>query len=128
MLYKKIKCVDKFDILWANIEKYAKAQCNTNQVQLKYIIIPNVNDKKEYIKEFVDRVREVGVKKILIDIEMWWYRNNNNEENIKKIFELVKYMEEYIAEQKLYCSSSIILASAFKKYPEICEKIGVSII
>lgn len=122
-LYRKIKNIDMFDICWGNIAKYAKSQKNQTQVQLKYIIIPGVNDKSENIAEFIEKVKESGVTHILIDIEMWWYRNNSeNKDRIKEVFELVGYAESYIKQNDLTWNESIILCSAIDKYPELYKK------
>lgn len=95
-MYKRIKNTDKSEQVWNNISKYALAQNNIkNQVMVKYLIIPSVNDNIDEISEFFNRIIESKVISIRSDIEMNWYRlNKNNHEEIIKILKLMKFIQE----------------------------------
>ncbi len=124
-LYKKIKNIDKFNDVWMNISKYVQSQNeNKEQVRIKYIIIPSVNDKEEYIKEFVYKAKETSVSQIYIDIELNWYKQNSHNENkVKPILELVKNMQSYIEKENLIFSCSIVLNSAIHDYNDFYKNL-----
>ncbi len=94
-LYKKIKNIDKYDELWANIKKYCEMQnYNKQAVCLKYIIIPNVNDTKEELDKFFDKIITVSAKTFIIDIERDWYKKEGKDSNkLVNILKLMKYSE-----------------------------------
>lgn len=97
-LYKKIKNVDKFDVVSENLKKYCEAQKGTtelHQAAMKYVLIPYVNSTRENIKEFLMLAKEIGCFAVRFDIENVWYKNNcNNINSVKYIFKLMKYFEE----------------------------------
>ena len=71
-MYKRVKKVDKFEQFWKNVKNYAKAQKyseNKTNVETKYILIPNVNTKKEEIDKWLELSIKSGVKTVVADIE-----------------------------------------------------------
>jgi organic radical activating enzyme len=69
-LYKKIKRIDAFDNVVENCKKYSDAAKNTKSIfELKYILLPFVNDKKELIDEWINLCLKIGVKNIADDYE-----------------------------------------------------------
>ena len=96
-LYKRIKNVDKFDDVVLNLKKYCEAQnyCTENrQVAMKYILIPSINSKIEYIKEFLDLALNINCKAVRFDIENNWYKHNmHNLDAIEYIFHFMKYFD-----------------------------------
>lgn len=67
--YKKIKRVDACERVWQNLEKYANAQQETDKVKVKFIIIPGYNDSIEEIDAFILRVKNIGLSRIVWEIE-----------------------------------------------------------
>lgn len=94
-LYKTIKGVDCFDETWGNIARYTKAQKdNKNQMKIKYIIIPDINDSKEHVDKFLLKAKEAETSAIRLDIECVWYQyNRNNETVLAPYFDLFVYIE-----------------------------------
>ena len=90
--YKKIKQVDAFNTVCKNLKKYSKAQKNSFNVISKYIIIPEVNDNKEEIDNWLKFNKENNIEIIVIDIENSWLTKYRNEEPDKKIVDLIKYV------------------------------------
>lgn len=91
--YEKIKQVKAFDIVWKNLEKYVKAAKENPQamVEVKYIIIPNVNDNISEVKSFIKKCQEIAATNIHVDIEHYWFAENKNQKvpnNIKEIIKL----------------------------------------
>ncbi len=86
----KVKRYDFYDKVWENVQKYASVQPNSDRVKTKFILIPNVNDRKEEIDAWICKSIECGVKHLAFDVEMMWY--NENKENIPQhILDLVSY-------------------------------------
>ncbi len=93
--YKKIKQTDKHDKVWENIKKYTKIQKDNSLVQTKYIIIPNYNDNKKEIYEFINRNKESNVKSCCIDVEIGIFcRYSNSNQFIKRMYELFEYAKD----------------------------------
>lgn len=100
-LYKKIKRIDAYDKVIKNIQKYVKDQkfIKTN-ARIKYIILPNINDTKEEIENLLTLCKNIGIKKVILDIKTNWYIQNksNIPEHIKT---LIQYFEKRTAELEL---------------------------
>lgn len=100
-LYKKIKQIDSFDTVVENIKIYAASQqISQENVRVKYIIIPGINDTKENIDKWIQVVLSAKVRKIILDLESSWFLNNRN--NIQKhIYDLIQYVENQASELNL---------------------------
>lgn len=69
-LYRKIKGVDAFEQVIENITKYIKANPKNNKsVVIKYIMIEGLNDKKEYLEQCINLVKEIGIKKMILSMD-----------------------------------------------------------
>lgn len=79
-VYKCIKNVPAFERVISNIKKYAKAASKNpkSSVITKYIIIPGYNDSTEEIVKWYDLSLSLGIKSIILDVEMNWYKQNNH--------------------------------------------------
>ncbi len=111
-MYKKIKRIDAFDKVIKNMKKYVKAQAEKKTaVRIKYIILPNVNDTKEEIDNWLVLCQNIGVKKVILDVETNWYQKNKMNIPIR-IKELISYFKEralfYGFETDFYCHVSQI--------------------
>lgn len=100
-LYKKIKSLDTFDTVIDNMKKYISMQQGTqDKVRLKYIILPEINDSVEEAEKWIQTCIEIGVKKIILDIETRWYLANRD--NIPDyIYELINYVQKRAKESDL---------------------------
>ncbi len=90
--YKKIKQVDCFDMVCETIKNYSKA--NNDNVIVKYIIIPGVNDNIFEINKFFKLMKNFGIKTIAMDLEVQYARKYNNKDVSNHIFLLADYFEE----------------------------------
>ncbi|MCR5261264.1 MAG: radical SAM protein [Candidatus Gastranaerophilales bacterium] len=66
--YLKIKQVDKFDKSVENLKRYITATGN-DAVIVKYIIVNGYNDNLDEMKLFTDKMLEIGVRTIVVDID-----------------------------------------------------------
>ncbi len=98
--YKKIKQVDAFDKVVANLKKYTKA--NPERVLVKYIICPGINDSREHIEKWYNLLLEIGVKKAAVDIEVWYMRECRDEVS-SVVGPLIDYFEEKAHELGMDC-------------------------
>lgn len=94
--YRRIKSVDKSNKVWENIKHYGK---NLNEelkraVKVKYIIIPGINDTVEEIDEFLRRIKEYGIKSVIVDIE-YTYANRNTGNISPHVYMLTDYIENF---------------------------------
>lgn len=86
----KVKRRDFYDKVWENLEKYAKVQPQSDRVKTKFIVIPQVNDTKNEIDEWIKKSVQVGVKHLTLDLEMMFY--DKNKDNIpSSIYDLFEY-------------------------------------
>ncbi len=90
--YQKVKQVNAFNQVCDTIQKYASA--NNNNVIIKYIIIPGINDNIKEIDNFFKLLRKYNIKKIALDLEVQYARNHNNKDVSNHIFLLVDYFEK----------------------------------
>ena len=66
--YNKVKGIDKFDTVICNIKQYAK---NAN-IELKYIILPGMNDNEKDIVGFIEIAKNTNASSIILS------RNHHN--------------------------------------------------
>lgn len=96
--YKQIKQVDCFDLVWANINKYIKSSTDKNDVKVKYIILPNINDSKKDINEFFETAEKNNVSSVCLSVDKMWTdtlteENKNNQKELE-IYDLMNYFEQ----------------------------------
>lgn len=93
-LYKKIKRIDCYNQVIENMQKYASAAKKGNSViRSKYIVLPYVNDKKEYIDEWFADCLKIGIKHIAYDFELNFV-SKYKRSIPPHIIELFNYIEE----------------------------------
>lgn len=111
-VYKKIKRVDAFDIVWKNISKYSKKAKNPDSVKAKYILIKSVNDNKNEIDKFFNLCIKNGVKSVSLSVEQHWYFKEFPNMH-PSVYELISYFEEKAKKLnlsvELYCEAISIL-------------------
>lgn len=91
--YKKIKRVDCFDKVWNNIKSYVSSSKNDNQVIVKYIVIPQINDNKEEIDKWFNLIKECGVKYVACDVEQNWFYDCKGKYT-DKMYDLMYYIKD----------------------------------
>lgn len=90
--YLKIKQVDKFYKSIDNLKKYIAAAGN-DSIIIKYIIVKGYNDNLEEFKMFMDKMIEINVKIIVLDID---YRDiiDGSFTIPKHYYDIVNYAKE----------------------------------
>lgn len=115
--YTQIKRVNTFDKVWNHIKKYSLAQKNPNQVKVKYILIPGVNDNLDEIIKWFELLQKDNVKAIAVSIEQKWYFKTypNFSEDI---YQKIKYFEKKAKQLDLELELYVEALSLVKKYEE----------
>lgn len=93
--YKRIKQVDCFSKVCETIQKYANA--NVDNVIIKYIIIPGINDNLREIDAFFALMKRFEIKNVAMDLEVQYARKHDNRNVSKHIFLLSDYFEKKAA-------------------------------
>lgn len=93
--FEKIKGVRGFDKVWKNLKKYINvAKTNMNaKVQIKYIIIPGVNDNMKEVTSFINRCFDIGCMNIEISIENSWYADNKDKPISEELRNILEYFD-----------------------------------
>lgn len=99
--FKNLKGID-FDIVTENLKKYLEYDITGTSIQNKYIILPNMNDNEDSIKQWVEFNEQIGVKNLAIDIEAVFFSRNRDKIS-SRLKNLVKYAEELITSKGLKC-------------------------
>ena len=98
-LYKKIKQVDAFHKVIDTIKKYSQA--NSENVIIKYIIIPGINDNIGEIDNFLKLLKTLKIKTTALDIELKYAQKHENKYISPHIYLLTDYFQNKAKEFKL---------------------------
>ncbi len=99
-IYHRIKRINKFDIAINNIKRYLTYQMPAKKnVVLKYNIIQGINDNKKEPLDLFILARDLGVNKLIFDIEADFYERSLNHvpQHIREIMKFLKDMAVYNA-------------------------------
>lgn len=92
--FEHIKSANMYSKVWGNICKYAAAKKveNINTVRAKYIVIPNVNDSKKEIRNFLLKAKKSKVQGVIYSTDLHWVlHNQNDKKTMLKTINLAKY-------------------------------------
>ena len=112
--YKKIKTVDKFNELIENLKKYAKLPL---LLRLKYILVRGINDTKEEIENYINLMREIGIKNSELMIDQC-----DNEFLSSGEFRIPQYYYELFDFYKKKCKENNIEPHIWEYIEEILAK------
>ena len=97
-IYEKIKGINKYDIAINTIKRYLSFQeLNQQRVILKYTITQGINDNQKEILDWYILSRDLGVKKLLLDIDYNFLINIKNSipEYIKELIIFAENISKY---------------------------------
>ena len=123
--YKKIKQADRFNNVIENIQKYAHS--GADNVIIKYIIIPGINDNLEEIDKFFDVLVKCGIKTAALDIELQYARQYEYKYVSQHVYLIADYFEKKAAELNIkvliYSFLLYVIQNRkLKKYPFVSIK------
>lgn len=99
-IHKKVKGVSSYDLVWENIEKYQKVMTEVNNknnemrhwIELKYILIENLNDSKKEIDKWLHLAKKANVKVLSMNVRDQFDQDINYDKKfLKKFIFLSKY-------------------------------------
>lgn len=101
-IYRMIKRTDKSDEVWKNIAHYRRRLKDGNEklVRVKYIIIPGVNDSLEEVTEFLNKIKKLDIKSVIVDFE-YTYANKNKGNVSPHVYILNDYIEHFCQENDI---------------------------
>ena len=117
--YEKVKRIAAYDRVWDNIKKYASVKLphTKNEVAVKYVIVPNVNDNKEELEAWIKKGISAGVNKFILNADNnFFFKKERNEENLKKIVELTDFFADYM---QSHCCNWKIYTNCLIAYKEL---------
>lgn len=102
-IHERVKQVKSYDTVWKNIGEYAKHQPeNGNNVRTKYIIVPNLNDKKSEINLWLEKSLEKNIKNVVLNLDFNWVMSNING-NLTDVYNLMQYTLDKAGEMGMKC-------------------------
>ena len=97
-IFEKIKGTNKFDIVINNTKRYLSFQePSEKRIIFKYTILNGVNDNQKEILDWFMLARDLGIKKLTIDIDKKWYNQIRTciPQYIKELIIFVRTMSKY---------------------------------
>ena len=78
-IYEKIKGFNKFDLMIETVKRYLSLEAKSSKnVILNYTLVQGINDNKKEIIDWFMLSRNLGVKKLSVDITDKWYDSIEN--------------------------------------------------
>ena len=102
--HEKVKRVKSFDKVWKNFKTYSKARTKDYSMRLctKYVIVPDVNDSKCEIEEFIKQSKRNGATQVALNVyNQLLNEMNYQEELLIKLLELSDFWIEKAKEYEL---------------------------
>ena len=97
-IYGKIKGINKYDIAMNTIKRYISFQeLEYIGVVFKYTIIQGINDNQKEILDWYILSRDLGVRKLILDIDKKWFEavKNSIPEYLKELLKFAKNISQY---------------------------------
>lgn len=114
--FTKVKQANTYNRFFGNLEKYVSAQKgNDRQVKLKFIIIRNINDSEQQIDSFLNKAKEIGIKKVIFDIDfrdLKMFQSKPDKEIEKHLIDIIAYaktraVDFYGLEFEKFCNMEV---------------------
>ena len=94
-VHQKVKGVESYDIVYKNLKQYVLCEKNKGQVESKYVIVPEINDSIEEISFWIDKSKETGINKLILNLDNRVFEHGTpNIELVKKIKTLTDFFIE----------------------------------
>lgn len=92
-MHRRIKRVNSYDKVWANIKRYSKAQQHAktkHKICLKYILVPGINDIRQEIDLFFEKVLAAKINHVALSLDMFWWEKHKDDDN-SELIQMAKY-------------------------------------
>lgn len=118
--HEKVKRVKSFNKVWKHIKKYAKVKnpIFKNRIELKYIIIPNLNDSEKEIELWIDKAIKAGVNNLVLNADNNIFIQEHSQEDkermLKRVVELSDFFVKKVREKNIKYRTEFNVNSAYK--------------
>ena len=123
-VHEKVKGVRSYDKVWKHIKKYAsvKNPLTKNELSLKYIIIPDINDTQDEIELWLQKSINAGINKVVLNADNnIFIKSNWDEEHHKqslvqmqKVVDLTEYFVKRVRELNLHAFLEFNVTASYK--------------
>lgn len=93
-IHEMVKGVKSYNIVYENLKKYLSYAHNPGLIISKYVIVPNINDSEDEIREWIMKSKEIGIKKLVINADNRIFEKEYNSDLIKKLNDLTIFFEK----------------------------------
>jgi wyosine [tRNA(Phe)-imidazoG37] synthetase (radical SAM superfamily) len=116
----KIKGVNNWDTVINNLNKYNEISQVSNQITLKYIVFPGINDSKQDFESIVEIMKKLNINKMLISRDVR-EKDSISESKKNELAEICGYFKAMLIENNMLPIISHLFAPDEK---EIIDKIA----
>ena len=117
-IFEKIKGTNKFDIVISNLKRYLSfEEPSEKRVILKYTILNGINDNQKELLDWFMLSRDLGIKKLTIDIDKKWYNQIRYSipQYLKELIIFIKTMSKYNNVEIEFCDRTDFIYKSIKK-------------
>ena len=118
--HERVKGVKSYEKVWKHIKRYAKVKnpIFKNRIELKYIIIPNINDSEKEIELWIDKAIKSGVNNLVLNADnnifIQEYSQEDKEKMLKRVVELSDFFVKKVREKNIKYRTEFNVNSAYK--------------
>ena len=117
-IYEKIKGSNKFDIVINNLKRYLSfEEPSEKRVILKYTILNGINDNQKEILDWFMLSRDLGIKRLTIDIDKKWYNQIKDSipQYLKELVIFINKISQYNEIEIDFCDRTSFIYNKINK-------------
>ena len=117
-MHKKVKGVASYDLVWENIKKYTSVmpQNHKKEMNLKYILIPNVNDNKKELEIWIKLSKQANADCVSVDLDYRYLAKQIDDKKVwKKLVSLYEFAYKKAAKYKIRMYAHPYLRDVYAK-------------
>ncbi len=117
-IFGRIKGTNKFDIVISNLKRYLSfEEPSEKRVILKYTILNGINDNQKELLDWFMLARDLGIKKLTIDIDKKWYNQIKTSipQYLKELVIFIKTMSQYNEIEIDFCDRTSFIYNTINK-------------
>ena len=117
-IFERIKGINKFDIVISNLKRYLSfEEPSEKRVILKYTILNGINDNQKELLDWFMLARDLGIKKLTIDIDKKWYNQIKTSipQYLKELVIFIKTMSQYNEIEIDFCDRTSFIYNTINK-------------
>ncbi len=117
-IFEKIKGSNKFDIVINNVKRYLSfEEPSQKRVILKYTILNGINDNQKEILDWFMFARDLGIKKLTIDVDKKWYNQIKDSipQYLKELVIFIKTISNYNEIEIDFCDRTNFIYNKINK-------------